>query len=100
MSVIPEVILLLYIPFSFGGWMNYKVPIFDRLLTRRHTALIMRALSLVIESNKPIALGLSTLANHYPTKWVRRRLIRVETEVRLGSDWIDALWRARASPEV
>ena len=89
-----EMILILYIPFSFGGWMNYKVPIFDRMLTRRHTALILRALSLVIESKKPIAMGLSTLSNHYPTKWVRRRLIRVETNVRLGADWINALWRA------
>jgi type II secretory pathway component PulF len=91
---ISEVLLFMYIPFSFGGWMNYNVPILDRLLTRRHTALILRALSLVIESNKPIAIGLSTLSNHYPTKWVRRRLVRVETDVRLGSDWIDSLWRA------
>jgi type II secretory pathway component PulF len=91
---VAEVTLLLYIPFSFGGWMDYKVPIFDRLLVRRHASLIMRALSLAIESNKPIALGLSTLAKHYPTRWVRRRLVRVETDVRLGSDWIDALWRA------
>ncbi len=38
-----EFIGLLYIPFSFGGWMNYHAPIFDRLLPRRHTALVLRA---------------------------------------------------------
>jgi type II secretory pathway component PulF len=91
---IAEVILLVYIPFSFGGWMNYKIPILDRLFVRRHAGLIMRSLSLVIESKQSIAVGLSTLANHYPTRWVRRRLVRVETDVRLGADWIDALWRA------
>jgi protein transport protein HofC len=92
--VLVEILLLFYVPFSFGGWMNYNVPIVDRLLTRRHASLILRALSLVIEANKPIALGLSTLANHYPTGWVRRRLTRVELDVRQGADWIDALWRS------
>ncbi|MGP0065209.1 MAG: type II secretion system F family protein [Isosphaeraceae bacterium] len=90
---IAELVLLVYIPFSFVGWMNYNVPILDRLLTRRHAGLIMRALSLVIESSRPIGLGLSTLANHYPTRWVRRRLRRAEADVRLGTDWIDALWK-------
>ena len=89
-----ELVLLIYVPFSFSGWMNYKVPLFDRLLIRRHTALVLRALSIVIEANKPIALGLSTLASHYPTRWIRRRLKRVEKDVRLGTDWIAALWRA------
>ncbi len=92
--IVLELILLVYIPFSFVGWMNYSVPFFDRLLIRRHTALVLQALSIVIEANKPIALGLTTLASHYPTQWIRRRLARVEKEVRLGSDWIAALWRA------
>jgi protein transport protein HofC len=88
-----ELACLLYIPFSFSGWMNYNVPIFDRLLSRRHTALILRALSLVVEGNVPISTGLSTLAAHYPTWWVRRKLARVERNVERGVDWIDALWR-------
>ncbi len=91
---ISELLLLIYIPFSFGGWMNYNIPVFDRLFSRRHAALILRALSLVFEANKPIGLGLETLANHYPTPWIRRRLRRVERNVRQGADWIDALWRA------
>jgi protein transport protein HofC len=92
--VLGEALCLFYIPFSFVGWMNYNVPIFDRLMSRRHTALVLRALSLVIEGNQPIALGLSTLANHYPTWWVRWRLARVERQVQQGADWIEALWRS------
>ncbi len=74
--------------------MNYQMPIFDRLFSRRHTALVLRALSVVIEANQPIATGLAILAEHYPARWFRRRLAKVQTDVRLGADWIDALWRA------
>ena len=38
---------------------------------------------------------MSTLANHYPTSWVRRRLRRVWTEVKEGADWIESLRRHR-----
>jgi protein transport protein HofC len=89
-----EILCLVYVPFSFAGWMNYNLPVFDRMLARRHTALVLRALSLVIDSNQPIAAGLATLASHYPTRWVRRRLVKVERAVRQGADWIDVLWRA------
>ena len=45
-------------------------------------------------------LALTTLANHYPTGWVRRRLRRVCLEVKEGADWIEALerqWLIRSS---
>jgi type II secretory pathway component PulF len=88
-----EIMLLLFIPFSFAGWINYDVPFFDRLLKRRHLALILRALALVVEAGKPIETGLSILASHYPTWWVRRKLIKANSAVRRGEPWIDALWR-------
>ncbi len=88
-----EIMLLLFMPFSFAGWINYDVPFFDRLLKRRHLALILRALALVIEAGKPIETGLSILASHYPTWWVRRKLIKANAAVRRGEPWIDALWR-------
>lgn len=91
--LLAQVGLLLFLPFSFGGWMNYQVPIFDRLMARRHTALVLRALSVVIEAGKPIALGLDIMAEQYPARWVRRRLVKVSADVRMGVDWIDALWR-------
>ena len=70
-----ELALLLFLPLSFLAWSNYTVPLFDRLLGRRHTALVLRSLALMVEGGKPIALGLSTLTQHYPTAWVRRRLL-------------------------
>jgi protein transport protein HofC len=88
-----EILLLIFLPFSFAGWVNYDVPFFDRLLRRRHVALILRSLSLVVEAGKPIETGIVILASHYPTWWVRRKLIRVDDEVQHGVDWIDALRR-------
>ena len=88
-----EILLLVFLPFSFAGWVNYDVPFFDRLLKRRHTALLLRSLSLSVEAGQPIETGLSTLSGHYPTWWVRRRLIKVDNEVQHGGSWIDGLER-------
>jgi protein transport protein HofC len=85
--------LLFCIPFSFLAWGDLHVPLFDRLMRRRHTALVLRSLSLIVDGSKPLSLGLATLADHYPTAWVRRRLIQADSEVRQGADWIEALWR-------
>jgi protein transport protein HofC len=97
LALIPlaEVAVLFLLPLSFLSWGNYNVPVFDRLLGRRHTALILRALSLVVEGGKPISEGLSILARHYPTFWIHRRLRKVESDVRQGTDWIQALLRRR-----
>jgi general secretion pathway protein F len=88
-----ELGLLILLPFSFLAWGSYSVPVFDRLLKRRHTALVLRCLSLFVEGGKPISTGLSTLADHYPTFWVRRRLSHADKAVRGGVDWIEALRR-------
>jgi type II secretory pathway component PulF len=88
-----ELALLIFLPFSFINWGRYDVPLFDRLLARRHTALIFRSLSLVVGARKPIEFGLSLLGEHYPTRWVRRRLSAARTDVRQGSDWIESLMR-------
>jgi protein transport protein HofC len=90
-----EVILLVALPLSFLTWGNFHVPLFDRMMGRRHTALVMRCLALFVEGNKPLSLGISTLAGHYPTLWIRRRLRGAESDVRQGVDWIGALWRYR-----
>jgi len=86
-----ELLLLIFLPFSFAGWVNYDVPLFDRLLRRRHMALILRSLSLAVDAGKPIEVALTTLASHYPTLWVRRKLIKVDERVQLGESWISAL---------
>ena len=58
-------------------------------------ALVLRALALVVDGGKPIALGLSALSRHYPTRWVRRRLVRASSDVQGGADWIESLSRHR-----
>jgi type II secretory pathway component PulF len=65
------------------------------MLGRRHTALFFRALSLVVRSGKPIEFGLALLADHYPTKWVRRRLVAARNDVRQGLEWVDCLRHRR-----
>ncbi len=90
---IVELVLLVFLPFSFVSWGDYDVPLFDRLLGRRHTALLFRSLSFVVRADTPIESGLSLLADQYPTRWVRRRLIAARNDVRQGSDWIESLWR-------
>ncbi len=47
----------------------------------------------MIEANRTIVSGLETLSVRYPAKWIRRRLAKAHQDVRLGADWIDALWR-------
>ena len=95
MVLIPmlEVGLLIFLPISFLGWGSFHVPVFDRLLGRRHTALVLRSLSLIVEGGKPISAGISVLAQHYPTYWFRCRLHRADAFVRGGVDWIEALRR-------
>jgi protein transport protein HofC len=88
-----EVLLLIFLPFSFAGWVNYDVPFFDRLLRRRHVALVLRSLSLFVEAGKPIETGMITLSSHYPTWWVRRKLIGADDLVQRGTPWIEALYR-------
>ncbi len=91
--MLTEFAALIYVPLSFGGWMNYRVPIFDRLLPRRHAALVLRALSLPIEAGQPIASALGVMAERYPARWIRRRLAKAALAVLRGADWIDSLWK-------
>ena len=93
-----ELGLLVFLPLSFLSWGNYTVPLFDRLLGRRHTALVLRSLALVVEGGKPIALGLSTLTQHYPTGWVRAPAASGREGSRHGADWIESLRQHRLDP--
>ncbi|WP_165227426.1 type II secretion system F family protein [Aquisphaera insulae] len=89
--ILANILLLIYLPYSFTGWWNYDVPFFDRFFRRRHSALILRSLSLAVGSRLSIESALRTLEEHYPTWWVRRQLAAAEYEVQHGGPWIDAL---------
>ena len=80
-----EILLLVFLPFSFAGWVNYDVPVLrPPAQEAAHGPDPPRSLSLFVEAGKPIEAGLSTLASHYPTWWVRRKLIKVDDEVQHG----------------
>ena len=55
--VLCELGLLVFLPLSFLSWSNYTVPLFDRLLGRRHAALGFRALALTVEGRQADRLG-------------------------------------------
>jgi type II secretory pathway component PulF len=90
-----EFLLLIYLPFSIAGWGDFQVPLLDRFFLRRHTSLILRSLSLVVDAGKPIEVGLEVLARSYPASWVRRRLIHAYADANQGQDWCQALSQRR-----
>ena len=85
------VILLVWIPFAVASWSGLNVPILSRFFKRRHATLIMRALAPFVEAGQPIERGMDMLADHYPTRWVRRKLTRAALRVHQGTDWRAAL---------
>lgn len=93
LSILLELLALLYLPFAVAGFGELKVPILDRLFLRRHSVMILRGLAMVVESGRPLGVGLKTLADSYPALWVRERLAGVYLAAEAGHDWIDALGR-------
>jgi type II secretory pathway component PulF len=80
-----------YLVVALVGWGDYYIPLIDGFFLRRHTALLLRSLGCVVESGKPLTLGLAILARSYPTGWVKRRLARVDGDVASGGEWIASL---------
>jgi protein transport protein HofC len=87
-----ELFLLMYLPVSFFGWVNWYVPGLDRLFLARHTGLILRSLARVVEGGQPIQWGVATLVKCYPTWWVRRKLRMVALDLTEGKDWCVSLY--------
>lgn len=86
-----EVAFLLILPVSLAGLWSWEVPLFDRLLKRKHAALVLRCLAWVVDGNRPLTSGLGLLAQFYPSTWVRVRLDHVHQDVAEGADCWDAL---------
>jgi type II secretory pathway component PulF len=92
--ILAEVLLLLHLPFAYFGWSGGYLPgidrfllaPFDRLLVRRHSAVILRALASGTEAGRPLTRVLNTLAEYHPSGWVGQRVGRVLDDVRKGAD--------------
>lgn len=88
-----EFLAFLLMALGFFQVFRLDLPLFDSLFRRRHSALIMRSLSLVVGGRQSISRGLELMIRAYPSTWVKRRLVLVSNEVRNGGSWIDALVR-------
>ena len=86
-----EVALFAAVPLGLFGLFNLNIPWLDYFFRRRHSTLILRALALTAEGDRPINEGLATLAKNYPSSWVRKRLVLVRKEAEGGADWIESL---------
>jgi protein transport protein HofC len=91
--VLTELAMLFLASVSVLGILPWDLPLIDRLFVRRHSALIFRCLARLVEGNKPLAQGFATLAQTYPTRWIRKRLGEVARAVDGGDDWCQALAR-------
>ena len=86
-----QVVAFALVPLALLGLFHMNVPLVDYLFRRRHSALILRSLSLTTEGGRPIGEGLEILAADYPSSWVRKRLVLVRQDVERGIDWVDSL---------
>ena len=84
--MIAEYAILMYLGLVAIGRVRGAIPLLDRLARRRHVGLILRALAVVIEGGRPLALGVAALADSYPQRWVRRKLIQVSQWLAEGGD--------------
>jgi protein transport protein HofC len=90
-AIVGGLFLLILFPFTLFNVSKWNIPLIDALFRRRHTTLVLRGLALTVEGGKPIGDGLTVLAREYPSSWIRRRLRRVDEDVRHGRDWVESL---------
>jgi type II secretory pathway component PulF len=77
------------------GWEELDIPGVDRLFPHINGPPILRNLATVIEAGRPMAAGVAALADGYPRRSVRRRLVRVLETVEAGGDCWQALRKVR-----
>jgi type II secretory pathway component PulF len=82
-----EFFLVLGLPLLFLDWFYWDLPVLDRLVRRRHAAVVLRTLAIGMEGGQPLPALLDALARRYPSRWVRGRLRSVRDDVAAGADW-------------
>ena len=86
-----QIALLIYLAVSFAKTGTVQLPFFDRLFKRRHIVLVQRSLSIVVAENRQIVPSLYSLAQCYPSGWVRNRLEHAAEQSSQGADPVEAL---------
>ncbi len=82
---------LIYLLYFIFRTPEMGLPLFDRLFPRRHAALILRSLAVVVASGRPIVPALRAMSDWYPTAWVRKRLALASLDAEQGVDWTESL---------
>ncbi len=89
--VLIELGFLVFVPFSYFGWITWRLPGFDRLLKKSDTATVLRSLAIGVEGGRPLPSSIGVLSSFYPRAWVRRRLARAHRRIEMGDSWISSL---------
>lgn len=87
-----ELALLIYIPYAYFGFVRWEPPLVGRLLRRRDTATVLRALAIGVRASRPLLKVLGQLEQVYPRRWVRGRLAHARVRVENGTPWTRALF--------
>jgi type II secretory pathway component PulF len=66
-------------------------PPLSTLSRRRETAVVLRALAVATEADRPVELAMSALAEHYPSLPICGRLRRALAKMAVGQPWAEAL---------
>jgi len=85
--------LLVYGVLRYAGAIRWDLPGMDWLLRRLHVAVVLEALALAAQRQRPLSKALSTLASAYPHRSIQRRLCAVCDELRGGGDDLESLHR-------
>jgi type II secretory pathway component PulF len=73
------------------GLVRWNLPGMNRLLRGRYAGTILDALALSTRCERPLPQTIELLAQRYPRRWVRRRLMRVAGDIRSGRAWSESL---------
>lgn len=88
-----ELALVVYIPFSFFGWIQWELPFVDWLYLRRDSASVLRSLSIGVSAGRPMSSTIDLLSRFYPRSGIRYRLLKARHWIEHGLPWHEALRR-------
>jgi type II secretory pathway component PulF len=83
--------ILVYASLRYMGWVQWDLPGVGRVTRRLDAAVILDALALGAQHDRPLPETLETLAQSYQKEAIRTRLVKVLEDVRAGADWCDSL---------
>ena len=84
-----------YAALRYAGVIRWDLPGTGWMVRRLDAAAVLDALSLATGHQQPLAPAIFALANFYPKRPIRRRLLEVLGDFDAGDDWCESLRRHR-----